>query len=45
MFDEHKVDERNYRRKPKAYKKAYPKFVYAYLFVIPKTNFGKLGMN
>jgi hypothetical protein len=45
MFDEHKVDETNYRRKPKAFKEAYPKFVYASIYVIPKNNFGELGMN
>jgi len=45
MFDEHKVDETNNRRKPKAFKEAYPKFVYASIYVIPKNNFGELGMN
>jgi len=37
MFDEHKVDETNYRRKLKASWEAYPKFVCASLSVIPKT--------
>jgi hypothetical protein len=45
MFDEHKVNETNYKKKPKAFREAHPKFVYASIFIIPKNNFGKLGMN
>jgi hypothetical protein len=45
MFDEHKVGETNYRRKPKAFKEAYPKFVYAFIYVISKNSFGELSMN
>jgi hypothetical protein len=45
LFDEHKVDETNYKKRLKAYKEAYPKFKYDSPFVTFENNFNTLDSN
>jgi hypothetical protein len=45
LFDEHKVDEANYRRNWKAYQKTYIEFNYDSPFVTHEDNFNTLDFN
>jgi len=45
MFDKHKANEANYRRKLKSCIEAYLKFRYESPFVIPKDSFDTLDFN
>jgi hypothetical protein len=45
LFDEHKVDEANYRKKLKSYQETYIKFSYDSPFITPKDSFNTLDFN
>jgi hypothetical protein len=45
LFDEHKVDETNYRRKLKAYQETYIEFSYDSPFVTLGDSFNTLDFN
>jgi hypothetical protein len=45
LFDEHKADEANYRRKLKAYMEAYPKFKYDSPSTTHEDSFNTLDFN
>jgi hypothetical protein len=45
LLNEHKTNEVNYRRKFKAYKEVYSKFIYESPSITPKNNFILLDMD